>query len=288
MLLLSMAIKVSTLSSNLFLWGIAPDWNLVIVVVAMSGGVDSSVAAALLARSPHQYDLSAVYMRNWDTLDESPSAKKNNTPCSWKQDYSDVQRICALLQIPLRLVDLSKEYWTRVFEPSLSQWEKGWTPNPDVECNREVKFGALFERLGRESGLEGAWLATGHYARKDYHESKLLPRLMRHPSRKDQSYYLSSVPLSSLTRTLFPLGNSPLPEHNGKALTKKEVRGLAREWGLHTAGREESMGICFIGEKKRFGDFVCEYPPYIYFIILFAYIHFPISQLNIYFLRQAQ
>lgn len=101
------------------------------VVVAMSGGVDSSVTAALLAHQNH-FDLEAVFMRNWDTADESGSG----TGCEWEKDWVDVQRVCTKLGIKARMVDLSKEYWTRVFEPAIADWAKGWTPNPDVWCNK--------------------------------------------------------------------------------------------------------------------------------------------------------
>lgn len=223
----------------------------------MSGGVDSSVTAALLAHRS-DYDLSAVFMRNWDSTDDSTS----ESHCTWEKDWADVQRVCAKLGMPARMVDLSKEYWTRVFEPAVRMWERGQTPNPDVWCNREVKFGALMDRLALgEEGTEG-WLATGHYARKDYHaaaDGSLSSRLMRHPSIKDQTYYLASIPLPALARTIFPLGNPPhLPGiTSGAALSKDDVRSLAQKWDLHTAGREESMGLCFVGERKRFGDFVC-------------------------------
>ncbi|KAI6036394.1 tRNA methyl transferase-domain-containing protein [Pisolithus microcarpus] len=153
------------------------------VVVAMSGGVDSSVAARLLAEK--DYDLSAVFMRNWDTRDESGT----DVGCQWEKDWEDVQRVC-------RMVDLHRQYWTQVFEPSLNSWESGSTPNPDVWCNREVKFGALLQHLAQDS--QTLWI---------------------------QTYYLSSIPESSLTRALFPLGE----------MHKKEVRNLALKWDLPTA-----------------------------------------------------
>ncbi|KAI0636560.1 SIT4 phosphatase-associated protein-domain-containing protein [Trametes polyzona] len=225
------------------------------VVVAMSGGVDSSVTAKLLAEQ--DYDLSAVFMRNWDTRDESGT----DSGCEWKKDWEDVQRVCRMLDIPCEMVDLSREYWTRVFEPALEMWESGETPNPDVWCNREVKYGALVDRLIRKD----AWLATGHYADKTWARPPLnlsnlfaydkippRPQLRRPADRtKDQTYYLSAIPEASLAQTLFPLA----------PYKKTEVREMAQKWGLPTAEREESMGICFVGEKRRFDDFIAQYIP---------------------------
>ncbi|KAG2146213.1 tRNA-specific 2-thiouridylase [Suillus clintonianus] len=215
----------------------------------MSGGVDSSVTAKLLADK--DYDLSAVFMRNWDTRDESGS----DHGCEWEKDWEDVRRVCGVLDIPCKMVDLSREYWTRVFEPSLKSWESGITPNPDVWCNKEVKFGALLDRLTEDHGLSNTpWIATGHYASKDWknHNGVSRPRLLRPCDvTKDQTYYLSSIPEHSLSRALFPLGT----------IKKTEVRELAVKWNLPTAARAESMGICFVGEKRKFHDFISQYIP---------------------------
>ncbi|EKM55235.1 uncharacterized protein PHACADRAFT_255702 [Phanerochaete carnosa HHB-10118-sp] len=210
----------------------------------MSGGVDSSVVAKLL--SEKDYDLSAIFMRNWDARDESGT----DEGCEWKKDWHDVQRVCKMLDIPCKLVDLSKEYWNRVFQPSLALWEAGATPNPDIWCNKEVKFGALMQHLTSED----TWLATGHYARKgwDMEQSSPRPKLLRPLDRlKDQTYYLSAIPESSLGRTLFPLAQ----------YTKDQVKQMARDWKLPTAERPESMGICFVGEKRRFDTFISQYIP---------------------------
>ncbi|KAJ7761967.1 tRNA-specific 2-thiouridylase [Mycena maculata] len=213
----------------------------------MSGGIDSSVSAKLLAAQ--DYDLSAVFMRNWDTRDEYGNSDKG---CEWEKDWDDVQKVCKVYDIPCRMIDLSKEYWNRVFEPSLRQWEHGVTPNPDVWCNREIKFGALLENLPHKNGEKLPWLATGHYARKDWSSSR--PRLLRAMHRiKDQSYYLSSITESGLSRALFPIGG----------LTKPDVRKIAQEGGVPASvlERGESMGLCFIGEKKRtdFKEFIASY-----------------------------
>lgn len=210
----------------------------------MSGGVDSSVVAKLL--SEKDFDLSAVYMRNWDTRDEYGT----DQGCEWKKDWHDVQQVCKLLDIPCKLVDLSKEYWNRVFQPSLAVWEAGGTPNPDIWCNKEVKFDALMQHLTSED----TWLATGHYARKGWDTSILPPRpkLLRPQDRlKDQTYYLSAIPERSLARALFPLA----------PYTKDQVKQMARDWNLPTASRPESMGVCFVGEKRRFDTFISEYIP---------------------------
>ncbi|KAH8106930.1 5-methylaminomethyl-2-thiouridylate-methyltransferase [Cristinia sonorae] len=216
------------------------------VVAAMSGGVDSSVVAGLLSKQ--DYDLSAVFMRNWDTRDESGTDKG----CEWEKDWEDVQKVCQIMDIPCIMIDLSREYWTRVFEPSLHAWERGHTPNPDIWCNKEVKFGALMSHLSSPN----TWIATGHYARKGWSSlnAEMIPRpqLLRPADRlKDQTFYLSAMPESSLRRTLFPIAD----------LQKHQVRELAHQWQLPVANREESMGICFVGEKRKFTDFLSQYIP---------------------------
>lgn len=189
-------------------------------------------------------------MRNWDTRDERAS----DTGCEWEKDWHDVQRVCKLLDIPCKMVDLSKEYWNRVFQPSLDVWHDGDTPNPDVWCNREIKFGALFNAV--DVGEQG-WFATGHYARKSWHDSK--PKLLSSTdTEKDQTFYLSSITMESLARSIFPVGD----------FSKESVRDIAcltsREFGganLFGEGREESMGLCFVGERGKFSGFLSSYLP---------------------------
>ncbi|KAG8791379.1 hypothetical protein FRC12_009322 [Ceratobasidium sp. 428] len=229
----------------------------------MSGGVDSSVTAALLAKQ--DYDLSAVFMRNWDMRDESGS----DVGCEWEKDWEDVQRVCRYIGVPRTLRDFSKEYWNRVFTPALDSWSEGRTPNPDVFCNREIKFGSLFDHIAQDSQT---FLATGtrppsplshpstntcsrhtigHYAQITHHLT-YGPRLTRAIDRhKDQTYYLSSVSQSKLAQTLFPIGH----------LTKPQLRQLASEMNLPTAERSESMGLCFVGERGRFSSFLSQYIP---------------------------
>lgn len=213
------------------------------VTVAMSGGVDSSVAALRLAHA--DVDLRAVYMRNWSMLDE-----RGQDGCAWQKEWEDVQRVCRHLGgIPVDLVNLSREYWTDVFEPALGQWADGVTPNPDIECNRAIKFGALLERI------RTPLLATGHYARIERAsvDGEARARLRRAAdASKDQSYYLSAVGEDALLRSVFPLGE----------LHKRDVRALARAHALPTAEKSESMGLCFVGERggrRGFARFLGEY-----------------------------
>ncbi|KAF8176020.1 tRNA-specific 2-thiouridylase [Pholiota molesta] len=213
----------------------------------MSGGVDSSVTALLLAQK--DYDLSAIYMRNWDTRDEFA----NDKGCEWEKDWEDVQRVCKQLDLPCELIDLSQQYWNRVFEPSLRDWESGLSPNPDVWCNKEIKFGALLERLPQHPGTyQDAWFATGHYASKSWSDSPDSPRpkLIRPVDHhKDQTYFMSAISEAGLRRALFPIGH----------LTKPEVREIAKQHKLATAERRDSVGICFVGKKSKFNGFLASY-----------------------------
>ncbi|GAA5919643.1 hypothetical protein JCM1841_005201, partial [Sporobolomyces salmonicolor] len=227
-------------------WGPPPKGTK--VFACMSGGVDSSVAARLLLEQG--YDVAPIYMRNWETLDES----SGSGGCEWEKDWADVQQICQdnLGGLKPELIDLSREYWQEVFEPALERWAAGVTPNPDVTCNQRIKFKALPDRL--LSRDPSAWIATGHYAR-------LLPSPLdpSEPSlhraaflSKDQSHYLSTSPLPGLRRTLFPLG---------AFASKDDVRDLAHKWGMHTKDKKESMGICFVGVRKGFSGFLDSYIP---------------------------
>ncbi|KAE8230833.1 hypothetical protein CF326_g4162 [Tilletia indica] len=229
------------------------------VIVGVSGGVDSSVSALLLAQQ--DFDLEAVFMRNWATEDQegpstvlsspdsSPSLPFDQSTCTWREDYESAQAVCRhLSNLPLRLLDFQKEYWNAVFDPALSAWGAGETPNPDVACNRYIKFGALMDRILAQPGPseQTVWLATGHYGRLRLNpvlspDGKRSVQLLRAVDPvKDQSYYLSSVPASRLEQAHFPIGH----------LLKSEVRDIARRFDLPTANRKESMGLCFVGEHK--------------------------------------
>ncbi|GAA5912432.1 hypothetical protein JCM6882_005510 [Rhodosporidiobolus microsporus] len=227
-------------------WGPPPPGTK--VYTCMSGGVDSSVAARLLLEQ--DYDVSPVFMRNWETLDE----QAGSGGCEWERDWEDVRRICRenLGGIEPELVDLSREYWTGVFEPALEEWAAGVTPNPDVTCNQRIKFKVLPDRLLARD--PSAWIATGHYARllpSPLNASE--PALHRAANlAKDQSHYLSTSPLPALRRTLFPLGAFE---------SKDDVRDLASKWDMHTKDKKDSMGICFVGVRKGFSGFLDSYLP---------------------------
>ncbi|KAJ3340720.1 hypothetical protein HDU93_006390 [Gonapodya sp. JEL0774] len=209
----------------------------------MSGGVDSSVSAYLL--KSQGYEVHAVYMHNWDAHQDT-----QGRACTSDKDWMDVQAVCRHMNIPpenVHLVDFVKEYWIDVFEPALRDYALGKTPNPDIACNRYIKFGKLFERFRDQAD----WVATGHYARLS-EDRAANPWLLKaaDPS-KDQTYFLHQVAPSTLRRTMFPVG----------ALSKSRVKEIAREIGLSTASKKESMGICFVGKKTIFGEFLESFVP---------------------------
>jgi len=208
------------------------------VIVGMSGGVDSSVAAWLLQQQG--YDVQGLFMSNWDEDEDGY--------CTAAEDFQDARSVCEQLRIPLHKVSFAGDYRERVFAHFLEEYRAGRTPNPDVLCNREIKFGVCFD-YARRLGAE--WVATGHYARVEHGSDGTSPRLLRGvDAGKDQSYFLHAMPSQALARTLFPIGS----------LQKSEVRRMARELTLPVFDKKDSTGICFIGERP-FAEFLAQYLP---------------------------
>ncbi len=206
------------------------------IVVGMSGGVDSSVAALLLQRQGHE--VIGLFMKNWeDEADEH---------CPAKQDFLDVLAVADKLGIEVEAVNFAREYRERVFSYFLEEHRSGRTPNPDVLCNAEIKFKAF---LDHALGLGADRIATGHYARLRERDG-LFQLLKAEDGTKDQSYFLYRLNQAQLSKTLFPLGG----------LYKREVRAIAREAGLPNFGKKDSTGICFIGERP-FREFLSRYLP---------------------------
>ncbi len=207
------------------------------VVVGMSGGVDSSVTALLLKEQG--YNVIGLFMKNWEEDGE-------NGECTAETDYYDVRRVSNLLGIPYYTVNFAKEYMQRVFSYFLKEYECGRTPNPDVLCNREIKFGPFKEYA---KGLGADFIATGHYAGVRHQDGEHY-LLKAKDQNKDQTYFLNQLSQSQLENVLFPLSN----------LEKGEVRKIAEQNGLVTADKKDSTGICFIGERN-FRKFLMEYIP---------------------------
>lgn len=207
------------------------------VVVGMSGGVDSSVAALLLKEQG--YDVVGIFMKNWDDTDEFGV-------CTATEDFDDVVRVCNQLDIPYYSVNFEKQYWDKVFTYFLDEYKAGRTPNPDVMCNKEIKFKAF---LDYALDLGADYLATGHYAQVRENNGKY-EMLRGVDSNKDQTYFLNQLSSDILEKVMFPLGHLP----------KSKVREIAKEHGLATATKKDSTGICFIGERN-FKEFLSEYLP---------------------------
>lgn len=207
------------------------------VIVGLSGGVDSAVAALLLKRQGLR--VSGLFMKNWEEDDADGN-------CSAAEDYAEARRVCERLDIPLHAVNFSHEYWERVFEYFLAELRAGRTPNPDVLCNREIKFKAF---LDHARALGADKIATGHYARVTC-ESETCQLLKGRDTAKDQSYFLYALGQDALRATLFPIGD----------LVKNDVRRIAHEAGLPNYARKDSTGICFIGERD-FRAFLAQHLP---------------------------
>jgi tRNA-specific 2-thiouridylase len=202
------------------------------VVVGMSGGVDSSVTALLLKQQG--YRVIGMFMKNWEEQEQ-------NGLCTSARDFDDVVKVCTQLDIPYYTVNFVKEYQEQVFSHFLAELEAGFTPNPDILCNREIKFKAFLEKA---LGLGADYLATGHYCRKN-DASELLKGI---DPNKDQSYFLYTLSSPSLKKVLFPIGH----------LHKSEVRKIAKQHRLATSEKKDSTGICFIG-KRDFKEFTGRY-----------------------------
>lgn len=213
------------------------------IIVAMSSGVDSSVAAALLTEKHGARNVRGIYMANW-----SQSAK-----CT-ENEWADVQKVCNQLQIPCERVNFEKEYWTDVFMPMIDMYQRGLTPNPDLGCNKYIKFGKMIEYLSLKfkDQRNKWWLATGHYSRIEVSDAEngkcVLIRAF--DANKDQSYYLASISQSVLSNVLMPLGH----------YTKPQVREMARARSLCTADKPDSTGLCFVSpDHSKFRDFLDDF-----------------------------
>lgn len=205
------------------------------VFVGMSGGVDSSVSAALLKRDG--FDVTGVFIKVWQ-----PEWLAGTSECTWREDRLDAMRVAAQLEIPFITLDLEKEYKQEVVDYMVAEYKAGRTPNPDVMCNRYVKFGGFYT-WAMKQGAD--FVATGHYARSE--SGKLV---MGDDQNKDQTYFLWTLTKQEIERTLFPVGN----------IEKPEVRKLAKEFGLYTAEKKDSQGLCFIG-KIDVKEFLSHYIP---------------------------
>lgn len=208
------------------------------VVVAMSGGVDSSVAALLLKQQG--YRVIGIFMKNWEEKNEEGI-------CRASLEFDDVMRVCDQLDIPYYSVNFVKEYWEHVFSHFLKEFEMGHTPNPDILCNREIKFKAL---LAKALDVGGELLATGHYAQNTLQDGQWLLKKGSDPG-KDQSYFLYTIGQQALKYVLFPVGS----------MLKSDLRTLAHSHGLATSAKKDSTGICFVGERN-FKTFLNNYIAY--------------------------
>ena len=217
------------------------------VILGLSGGVDSSVALIKLLQEG--YEVEAMFMRNWDSAtnnDIMGNPTLGDEICPQEKDYQDAQKVASQLGVKLHRVDFIKEYWDMVFKYFLDEYQAGRTPNPDIMCNKEIKFKAF---LKHAQDLGADYIAMGHYARVIHDGSKHY-MLRGVDDNKDQTYFLSQISSSQLAKALFPIGD----------MLKKDVRALANEYNLATADKKDSTGVCFIGERN-FKEFLKNYLP---------------------------
>ena len=208
------------------------------VIVGMSGGVDSSVSAYLLQQQGYQVE--GLFMKNWEEDD-------TDEYCAAAEDLKDAQMVCEKLGIKLHTINFATEYWDNVFEYFLAEYKAGRTPNPDIMCNKEIKFKAFLEFACEDLGAD--YIATGHYVQREYRDGKWV-MIRGRDNNKDQSYFLYTLSDKQIGQTLFPVGH----------IEKPEVRAIAEKADLVTANKKDSTGICFIGERK-FKDFLQQYLP---------------------------
>ncbi|ALB02130.1 tRNA-specific 2-thiouridylase MnmA [Francisella persica ATCC VR-331] len=208
------------------------------VIVGISGGVDSSVSALLLKQQG--YDVTGVFMKNWEEDDTDEF-------CLAEQDIADAQTVCDSIGIPFKKINFAAEYWDNVFEHFLTEYKAGRTPNPDILCNKEIKFKAFLNYVHL---LGGNYIATGHYARTRVANDGSVQLVKGLDDNKDQTYFLYTLGQEQLRQTIFPIGG----------VEKSKVRELAKENNLVTFDKKDSTGICFIGERK-FKEFLSKYLP---------------------------
>lgn len=217
------------------------------ILLGLSGGVDSAVAAYLLKQQGHEVE--CAFMRNWDSLTNNDilgNPTLDAAICTQEEDYNDALAVATSLGLKLHRVDFIKEYWDEVFSIFLSEYKKGRTPNPDILCNKHIKFDHFFD-FAMKHGFDK--VATGHYARVEHTPTHSL-MLKGLDKNKDQSYFLAQISQKALAKTLFPLGE----------LEKPEVRAIADKLNLSVAKKKDSTGICFIGERD-FKAFLANYLP---------------------------
>lgn len=217
------------------------------VIVGLSGGVDSSVA--LIRLLEQGYDVEAMYMRNWDSAvnnDVLGNPDLMDDVCPQERDYQDAKKVAERLNVKLHRVDFIEEYWNSVFEYFLSEYKKNRTPNPDILCNKEIKFKTF---LDKAISLGADYIAMGHYARV-IHDGDKHYLLRGIDGNKDQTYFLSQLNSNQLAKALFPIGD----------MVKPDVRSLARKYELEVADKKDSTGVCFIGERN-FKEFLMNYIP---------------------------